>query len=129
VTAAGAAVLLVLAMAGPVAANPVDKDQFPNLYVTECADGTVVPVQSPAHAIPGWDVNWEPGGTPWNLMGYTYNINLADLDDPFSGEAVYTHPLGPGLEGKVYGPCTILWGTDTSITNAYFLKANQSHGN
>jgi hypothetical protein len=86
-----AAALLVLTIAGPVSADPVDKDQFPNLYVTTCPDGTLVPDQSPAHATPGWGIDWEPGDTPWLLMGYTVTID----DVP-----VYTRPLPSGLEGR-----------------------------
>ena len=111
-----AAALLALTMAGPVAADPIDKSQFPNVYVvTDCGDETEVPTQN-AHGIPGWGIEWAPGDTPWLLMGYTIT------GDGWSD----IKPLPPGLVGnaKLYGPCTIntvpigTW----EITDAYFLQ-------
>ena len=110
-----AAVLLVLAMAGPVAADPIDKSQFPHVYETWCADGTVIPNQN-AHGVPGWNNPWLPGDTPWLLMGYTVTWDGGS----------YVRPLPPGLagNGKLFGPCmsrlagTSIW----EITDGWWLQ-------
>ena len=108
-----AAALLVLAVAGPVAADPIGKSQFPNEYKIVC-DG-VVTYQN-AHGIPGWDLTWAPRDTPWLLMGYT--MTLA------TGES-FTSSLPPGLDPErkdLVGPCEITTPTRTwVITEAYFL--------
>lgn len=111
-----AAALLALTMAGPVAADPIGKSQFPNVYViTDCEDETEVPTLN-AHGIPGWGIDWAPGDTPWLLMGYTYT----------AGDFTFVRPLPPGLVGneKLYGPCTINTIPEGSweITEAYFLQ-------
>jgi hypothetical protein len=111
-----AAALLALTMAGPVAADPIGKSQFPNLYEIDCkAAGGGVTFQN-AHGVPGWDTSWAPGDTPWLLLGYTIT------GDGWSD----VRPLPPGLDrrGKLYGPCTINTIPEGSweITEAYFLQ-------
>jgi len=114
-----AAALLVLTIAGPVAADPTGTAQQSHwtdaVYQIECDDGTVIPDQF-AHGVPGWDLDWAPGGTPWILLGYTLNR---------SSGTTYVKPLPPGLDRtvKLSGPCTITAdGWTGSITNAWFLK-------
>jgi hypothetical protein len=111
-----AAALLVLTIAGPVAADPVNKSQFPHVYVTTCQNGEIVPDQM-AHAVPGWDVNWQPGDTPWLLMGYTVH---------FADGGSYVKPTPPGLvgNGKLFGPCTLTWNDPGGgyISDAYFMQ-------
>ena len=105
-----AAVLLVLAIAGPVAADPGNPQS--QLYVVTCSGAsTTLNVSS---RVPAWDVNWAPGDTPWLLMSYTVTVD---------GEAVFTEFAPRGLEGnrKLIGPCTID-GAGFSLTNAYFLR-------
>lgn len=112
-----AAALLVLAIAGPVAADPIGKSNWPHVYVITCTDGTVVPDQF-AHGVPGWDIDWAPGDTPWLLMGYKLTLN--------DGSGEYVSPLrAAGLvgNGKLVGPCTITAdGAAWVITDAWFLK-------
>ena len=115
-----AAVLLVLAMAGPVAADPVPKAWFPHVYVTTCHDNpqTQVPDQS-AHGVVGWANPWEPGDTPWLLMAYTFvDANGASLFD------VPLKAVGLEDNGKLIGPCDISWGDPDGIhiADAYFLR-------
>jgi hypothetical protein len=112
-----ASVLLVLTIAGPVVADPINKAQFPNVYVFTCEDGTEIPAQN-AHGVPGWGLDWEPGDTPWLLMGFTVTWDGGS----------YVRPLPPGLAGtgKLFGPCKFgLFGTPESawpFTDAWFLK-------
>jgi hypothetical protein len=107
-----AAALLVLTIAGPVAADPIDKSQFPTVYEITCGPGTVVPDQY-AHGVPGWDVAWKPGdnNTPWLLLGFTMTWDGGS----------YVRPLPPGLadNGKLIGPCEI---AADGITDAWFLQ-------
>jgi hypothetical protein len=115
-----AAALLALTFAGPVAADPIGKAQFPHVYVTTCddPDAPAVPEQM-AHAVPGWGLDWQPGDTPWLLKGYT--VRLAD------GSIAGVAQAGmPGLvgNGKLFGPCTITWGDPDGIyiADAYFMQ-------
>lgn len=111
-----AAALLALTFAGPVAADPTaQQSRWTDVYQITCGDGTEIPDLF-AHGVPGWDVEWAPGGTPWLLMGY--NVTIDDV--------VYVVPLkGAGLDRneKLVGPCTITTdGLAGAITDAYFLK-------
>jgi len=113
-----AAALLALTIAGPVAADPIDKSQFPNVYEIDCTEiGGSVTYQN-AHGVPGWDTSWAPGDTPWLLLGYTYNY--------VGGAIVVPAPRGLDRDGKLYGPCTIdkvyPAGATWNITDAYFLR-------
>ena len=115
-----AAVLLVLAIAGPVAADPVPKTWFAHLYVTTCYDNppTQVPDQN-AHGVVGWANPWSPGDTTWLLMAYTFE----DVND----KPLFDAPLkAVGLEknGKLIGPCEITWGDPDGIhiSGAWFLR-------
>jgi hypothetical protein len=107
-----AAALLALTIAGPVAADPINKSQFPHVYTIRCTDGTLIPDQN-AHGVPGWGLDWEPGDTPWLLMGYTV---------VFPDGSTVVVPPPSGLQGRLSGPCTIaLVGQEPFITDAYFL--------
>jgi hypothetical protein len=112
-----AAALLVLTMAGPVLADPVPKSQFPHVYVTTCDDGTVVPDQM-AHAVPGWGLDWQPGDTPWLLMGYI--LHRADGSTAVGRAGL----LGLEVNGRLFGPCEITWGDPGGkwISDAYFMQ-------
>jgi len=116
-----AAALLVLTIAGPVAADPtVQQSQFPHVYVTTCAGGEEVPDQF-AHNVPGWGINWQPGDTPWLLMGY--KVRLADGSDDGSVLFVWQNGM-PGLvgNGRLFGPCELRWGDPNYwISDAWFL--------
>jgi hypothetical protein len=115
-----AAVLLVLTIAGPVAADPIPKAWFPHLYVTTCYDNppTQVPTQN-AHGVVGWANPWEPGDTPWLLMAYTFvDAHDAPLFD------VPLEAVGLDKNGKLIGPCDITWGDPDGIhiSDAWFLR-------
>ena len=111
-----AAVLLVLAIAGPVAADPTVRQlRLTDVYHTTCPGGIVF--DQFAYGVPGWDASWAPGDTPWLEMSYT--LTLAD-------GRVFTKVSPRGLvgNGKIVGPCTIDgygWDAGYSITNAYLL--------
>ena len=111
-----AAMLFALAIAGPVAAAPTPRPDFPTVYEVTCADGTVVPDQYAKNGdLPGWDILWAPGDKPWLLMGYTIDI---------PGVGSFTKPLPAGLvgDGKLVGPCEVTTAGETwVIGNAYFL--------
>ena len=99
-----AAALLALTIAGPVAADPIDKPQFPTVYVITCEDPTLVVPDQYATTRPGWDVAWAPGNnnTPWILM--------------------YAPPPGLVAQGRLIGPCDVaVKGGQTVMTDAYFF--------
>ncbi len=109
-----AAALLALAVAGPVAADPIVNNPQSHLYKIVC--GEVTTYQN-SYGVPGWDDPWAPGDRPWLLMSYTLTFE--------DGGGVFTDVAPRGLDGKLYGPCTID-GADGlapySISNAYFLR-------
>jgi hypothetical protein len=108
-----AAALLALAIAGPAAADPIVNNPQSHLYEIDC--GGLVTYQNSV-GVPGWDASWAPGDTPWLLMSYTVHFR--------DGREDLTEVAPRGLDGKLYGPCTID-GADGlapySVTNAYFL--------
>ena len=111
-----AAALLVLTFAGPVAADPTVRQlRLTDVYHTTCPGGIVF--DQFAYGVPGWDVDWAPGDTPWLLMGY--NVTIDDV-------VVRVVPVkGAGLVriDKLVGPCTLtVDGFDGALTDAYFLK-------
>lgn len=108
-----AAALLALAVAGPVAADPIVNNPYSHLWVMECGDG---PIYQNAAGTPGWNAPWAPGDTPWLIMSETIVFH--------DGRQSITNTAPRGLEGKLFGPCTAE-GADGlapySVIDAYFL--------
>lgn len=114
-----AAGLLILAIGGPVAAEP---SRNPTLmpYEITCDPGPDWFVD--ARGLPGWSQDWGPGDRPALLMGYTVNWG-----GPEPGSATRSAPPGLVTSGQLFGPCEISgdgWDPGWWITDAWFLKGS-----
>jgi hypothetical protein len=108
-----AAALLALTIAGPAAAEPVVNNPYSHLWDIDCS-GAVT--HQNGFGVPGWNVPWAPGDTPWLVMSETVDFH--------DGRPSITDVAPRGLEGRLFGPCTAE-GADGlapySIRDAYFL--------
>lgn len=117
-----AAGLLILALAAPATAVPVNNPHANTWEIFCPALGYGDSFTVTAKGTPGWPTDWSPGVTPIHLVAGDWTGY--DSGTPFPGPSV-TYP--PGLAAKVIGPCWLhLYGGTTDTfdlvgTNAYFV--------